>query len=243
MFDSLKWMEHSRPFRHFRAEAVLDPPAYTSFTKNFEHWTAQCPEDYYAGAANYDAKILTIRPEWHSVIPFLNCNFLQSLAEFLKLPFVARTDAAFHSHPVGSRTGWVHTDHCPAWFHEPATETEGLGVPDRRVCDYFTGEPLCAGANPVAYARAATAIFYFGNDQWQARDGGETELSSTQKLGPRTETDLVPPRSNSLIVFECSPHSYHRFIGNNLFERKSFIFWLHDTLASTKERWGNSIFD
>src|SRR5208337_3787 len=87
-----------------------------------------------------------------------------------------RIDGALHSSPKNSRTGWIHTDYCSAWFDESAEDRGGILFPDRTRCQYFDGQPKVADAKPVEYVRAATLIFYCCNDDWRAGDGGETAL-------------------------------------------------------------------
>jgi len=240
------WWEVRDPFRHFEAADVLDEEAYrsvaTSFQKILDATDSGGPAEHRLAqsTSNYDARMLSLQGDLvHSFAPFLTEEWLRSLAALYELPFLARVDAALHSSPRNSRTGWVHTDFCSAWFDEGRKIFPGeLLFPDRSRCNYFEGTAKTADAKPVEYIRALTMIFYLCNNEWKAGDGGETGLYSTAKPTPESMKTLLPPINNRLLLFECSPHSYHRFIANPGRVRNSLILWLHSTVESTESQWG-----
>ena len=71
--------------------------------------------------------------------------------------------------------------------------------------------------------------------------GGETGLYGAGRQTAHTDSALIPPVNNSLILFECTPHSYHRFVANPGMVRNSIVMWLHCTEAHAVERWGEMI--
>ena len=234
-------VEEQRPFRHLRAVDVFAQAKYQSLCDNFRE--RQSSGAFHSGTREYDAEIFALQASSAADFsPLLDRAWLEQLAGFFSLPFEPVVDAALHSSPAGSRTGWIHTDHCSAWFDrsEPSSE-EGLLFPSRRRCEYFTGTVLAADAQPHRFYRSAALIYYLCNDGWTPGDGGETGLYSASKAGGRTQELRVAPINNSLVAFECSPHSYHRFLANPGRRRNSVILWLHLDAKRAAMRWGSAV--
>lgn len=239
------WFVHHRPFRHIRAERVFRNDTYEELVRAFV-----AIKDYGATGAHeearfstrqegYDAQMVAVDQQLASrFVPLFERRWTRFLASLLGLPALAQVDGGLHHIPVNSRSGWIHNDFCSAWFDD------GVGgdivFPDRKKCDYFTGVTKSADARPREYIRAATMIFYLHNDGWRKGSGGETALypASRHDLGTMS---AVAPLSNSLLLFECSPHSYHRLITNPGCPRNSVILWLHDSVESAHSRWGDAV--
>jgi hypothetical protein len=188
----------------------------------------------------YDARMLAMnRSLAPGFKPLFSRPWLQSLAHLVRLPELDRIDGGLHSSPAGSRTGWIHTDLCSGWFDE--SEGAPPPFPRREKVDYFTGAAKSEDARPMEYVRGATMIYYLCNDDWKPGDGGETGLYGSSKVGSRAPCYLLPPLNNTALVFECSPHSYHRFIANPGRERNSIILWLHTTVGKAESMWGDGI--
>lgn len=244
------WWEHKLPFKHFQASNVLSPEEYDKVAKNFMT-ISELPNSKEGGYykltktnANYDALMLGINEEISSrFTPLFSKEFIQLLCNFLSIPFLPRIDAGLHSNLRNSRTGWIHTDFCSAWFDESVTNgiSDELKFPDRKRCEYFTGYSKETDTRPAEYIRAATLIYYLCNDNWQKGDGGETALYGGSTYTEFTNCQLVPPINNSILLFQCTPHSYHRFITNPGRVRNSIIIWLHSTVEFAQSCWGDAI--
>jgi hypothetical protein len=145
---------------------------------------------------------------------------------------------AMHSSPRNSRTGWVHSDYCSVWFDANVVESAPILLGTSQTCDYFSGRPKDPSAQPIEYVRAAALIYYLCNDYWKPKDGGHTALYAASRGDIEQSKESIPPTNNSLLFFECSPHSYHRFVTNPGRARNSIILWLHLPLAEAELRWG-----
>jgi hypothetical protein len=246
--SSGEWWGYSSPFRHWCATEVLDAAAYrrvaTAFNSILET-TAGHKEGPYRlskSTARYDARMLAMNEDLAATFyPFFSDAWISSLHRFLSIPNLGRVDGALHSSPKGSRTGWVHNDLCSGWFDEQRLSASSIVFPDRSRCDYFTGRRKVESAAPREYVRAATMIYYLCNDGWKSGDGGETAFYSAARKYEQTRLKIVPPINNTLLLFECSPHSYHRFLGNPGLTRNSIIFWLHMDATHAVERWGDLV--
>lgn len=242
------WYDVKYPFRHFRASNVLNQKAYSTISSAFSSILypklTDVNNNYKFSKANqrYDALMVAMNPELAALfIPFFSEAFLKMISDFLAIPFLPRIDGGLHSSPKHSRSGWIHTDFCSAWFDESQVTDNAILFPNRSRCDYFTGVAKTSSAKPVEYVRAATLIYYLCNDSWKPGDGGETGVYGSARLTPRTEYDLIKPLNNTLLLFECSPHSYHCFINNPGLVRNSLIMWLHTSVDYAESNWGKSI--
>ncbi len=241
-----EWWVHRYPFRHFRAQSILDPESYgrvcSAFREILEITAGERKGVYRLKQSNpkYDANMLGMSDDLApSFDPFFSWPWLQSLYRLVGLPEVPRIDGGLHSSAQGSRDGWIHSDLCSGWFDE-SPGWQGV-FPNREKCDYFSGQTRSKDAKPVEYVRAATMIFYLCNEGWSQGDGGETGLYGSSRIGSHTPVDLLPPVDNSILLFECSPHSYHRFVTNPGRTRNSIILWLHTRTEQAEAMWGNAI--
>lgn len=246
--SAVAWQESLLPFRHFSANDVFDAPTYQRLGERFSQildTTVGLREGRYKmrpSQGTNDGLVLGLTDHLAAdFAPLFTETWLRSLATLLDLDFLPRIEGALHSNPQGSRTGWIHTDCCSAWFDESSGKPDQLMLPPRGRCSYFTGQPKVAEARPAEYIRAATMIFYLCNDGWETGNGGETAVYSQDCETPDTLVKLIEPRNNSLFLFECSPHSYHRFITNPGQRRNSIILWLHSSVDDAQTRWGDGV--
>lgn len=246
--DEVRWREYSVPFRHFSAADVFDSESYKELSHQFNlilETTAGKRDGLYkmrSAPGNSDGLILGLTDKLAAAFaPLFTEAWLRSLAELLNIKFLPRIEGALHSNPQGSRTGWIHTDCCSAWFDESNCKVDELIFPPRGRCNYFNGKAKNPTAKPTEYIRAATMIFYLCNDGWMPGDGGETGIYNADHEAEASMIKLIQPSNNSLFLFECSPHSYHRFISNPGGTRNSIILWLHTSVEDAETRWGSDI--
>jgi 2OG-Fe(II) oxygenase superfamily len=242
-----QWTAYRCPFFHVRATNVFAPHTYNRLSAEFAgvlgrstDGTTSSPKMVKSQPA-YDALILAMNAQLSGCFaPLFGREWICRLGQLLKLPVTSLIDGALHHVPQGSRSGWLHTDLCSAWFDALAAVEGDVTFADGSRCDYFTGARRTTTAEPKEFVRAATMIYYLNNDDWRQGDGGETGLYSTSRsdLGP---TKFIAPQNNSLILFECSPHSFHRLLGNPGCSRNSIVLWLHATLEFAEARWGDAI--
>jgi hypothetical protein len=247
-FSEGHWQGYRSPFRHWRASNLLGPGSYKHVSSAFAAMleASSCSRDgpyqFAKSSPKYDALILPVDAHLAGLFtPLFSEGWIRSLHEFLSIPETLRIDAALHSSPQGSRTGWIHTDLCSGWFDEASATSNDLLFVNRHACDYFTGRAKNGAAKPREYVRAATLIYYLCNEGWSPGDGGETALYGAAKQREHTEVSRVAPIDNTLLVFECSPHSYHRFLANPGRPRNSIIMWLHASVDDATARWSEAV--
>jgi hypothetical protein len=143
-----------------------------------------------------------------------------------------------HHHAVGSGDGFIHNDFNPVFF--PRASGDGVRSPDQTVCAYKTGAGSLEPSEKAEVVRGAAMIFFLLNDGWQRGDGGETGLFPARDAKVSEPASCCSPENNSLIMFECTPHSFHAYLGKNRQPRTSIIMWIHRTREEAVERYGEA---
>jgi hypothetical protein len=235
------WWIFSSPFPHITAEDVFSPGTYAAlsaaFDLLFESRRRQPGAQFYGSRTSrwFDADIIPfveadkisfpvmLCPEWHKLLA--GCVGVEATADI---------DAGLHHHEPRSANGWIHNDLNPGWF--PSTNNE-VNLSNRDICDYRNGA-VFADCAPIERVRVATMIFFLNNENWEIADGGETGLYESALQPLNYPSKRIPPKNNSLLLFECTPRSYHAFLSNHYKPRNSIILWLHTERERTKAKWG-----
>ena len=223
---------HKYPFLHYTSSEVLSAASHDGLCASAR---LVINSRYVRKAANYDAKMVRLSPvDQEAFRPFLEIDVLSRVADVLQLPFLPYVDAAVHRHAGLSRKGWVHTDYCSAFFDSAGAHGEII-MPSPESVEYFSGRKRSLAARPVELIRAASLIYFLDNEQLGEGNEGSTGLYLS-KTGECQK--MILPESNSLLLFECTPHSWHRFEGLTSGSRSSLILWLHCTPEQARDRWG-----
>ncbi|RJO77268.1 2OG-Fe(II) oxygenase [Nocardia panacis] len=237
LFAHRRWVRRSKPFPHVYARDVFVPEFYARMAEEFARLRRERADAFVPVSANYSAEgfslaglrdgplaLFTSR-EWHDLI-----------ARVARVRATGDMDGSLHHHPPGSPYGWPHNDLNPAWF-----PGEAPGPAEVRLSDATVGIKNGARADGVPARetmRAVAVLFYLANPGWQQGDGGETALY--EYIGDGTQQPLlVPPLDNSLIMFECTPRTWHTFAGGNTRPRNSAVMWLHRPKSEVVQRWGD----
>jgi hypothetical protein len=233
-----RWWRRSVPFPHIVAHNVLHTPVYDSVVRDFEELMSQDGLGYLAAhdihgrtmTADYEGPLsLFISRPWHNM-----------LAKLLAVPATGHMNCGLHQHNVGSASGFPHNDLNPGWFLDYPSES-GIRLAEPATCDYTNGKLIRASEYPVRETvRAAAAIFYLGNLPWVSGDGGATGLYWNASDSIENPAASVPPVNNSMLLFECTPFSYHGFIKNRRHPRNSIVLWLHRPKDDATRRWGGA---
>jgi hypothetical protein len=232
-----RWWRRSYPFTHVVAHDVLRPQVYDEVVDGFRA-LLDAGAGYLSGHGIH-GRTLTRQDEgplglfssraWHDLLGRVTC-----------VPGSGDVNVGLHHHDVGSADGFPHNDLNPAWFLEPEPgDDTGIRLAEPMMCDYLTGRVLApTDRAPRPMVRAAAAIFYLDNPPWAPGDGGGTGVYRNASDPPRQPVAVVPPVSNSMLVFECTPFSFHGFISNRRHPRNSIVMWLHRPRSDVVRRWG-----
>jgi hypothetical protein len=241
-----EWFRNARPYTHVRATNVFSDEVYQRLERSFQtilqdtHAGKEGVPVFRKATSGYDAWMLEMTPSLTPAFePLFSERWMSYLAGVMNVPAAPEVDGALHHIPRGSRSGYIHTDFCSAWF-DAGTRENRPRFPSRRLVDYFSGRPREAVAQPEEFIRIVTMIYYLCNDGWRPDHGGETGLFPTGKAG-MGQVKPCPPLNNSLLLFECSPHSHHALLANLGSDRNSVILWLHCGVDYAISKWGNAV--
>jgi hypothetical protein len=238
-----QWVYGTHPFPHIRVANVFATAAY-------ERLAAACRGVLATGAdrarsarlayygARFDGHIFPFRHGLSGPLSiFVSRAWVDLLACATGVNATADVNGALHHHAKGSKSGFIHKDYSACWFIDQP-RADGVHVSDSGRCDYRTGMTTVPGAIARERVRAVAMIYYLNNPPWAAGDGGETGLYLGADDDVAHPAAAVPPVNNSMLVFECSPNSFHSFISNWRHPRNSVAMWLHRTKESAIARWG-----
>lgn len=174
------------------------------------------------GKYEYDGYVYVPWPEEE---PVLNVFFSVAWNLFFSKLFGLQTglctSMAYHHHPVGNRTGFVHSDFVEKIFSYNDKLSNGVIFRDRTVKKNGTFD---VSSEPILKEwRKIALIYYLGESTWEKAHGGETGLYEMMDNLP---IKYVAPQKNRLLAFEISSRSLHAFQGN-FQPRSSIVQWFH----------------
>ncbi len=211
---------HTEPYLHVVIENFFKPEMYTALCKKFSEVkdrglsdnTKSSDTQFHTFTIDYDGYVFnpagTLDPQNPLRIFYSLAwnNFFSTLfGQFTTF----ETRFAFHHHPAGDRTGFVHHDFVDKPFS-----------PTKRLANGVIYDKADSGNVPKR--RIISLLYYLNNEEWHEGDGGETGIYTPEK----TLIAKVPPKNNTLFAFHISPRSMHAFQGNKK-ERNSFVQWFH----------------
>lgn len=231
------WWRRERPFPHFVAKDVFVDSFYRELVEAFRSILGRgLDRSFIRSARGYDAYICAFPPEVEPPLSvFISRGWHDLLAAMTGVEVTNDVSAALHHHEPRSRDGVVHNDLNPGWFID-RQRADGINSASSTWCDYHHGEPCEPGSTPVCRIRAVAMLYFLNNGPWRAGRGGECALY-TDRDAPEPAAK-VAPIDNSLLVFECTPWSFHRFLSNSAGSRDSVILWLHRDREHALSRWG-----
>ena len=226
-----RWVCRQDPFPHIVARNVFTEDAYRAFVTGFEHALAT----YFA--KNPDSFTMKMSDDRNSPFAmFTSRAWHDMLATLWGIDATGDVDGGLHHHEPGGKGGHVHNDLNPGWF-VGAARSDRVNLPRPAICSYYHGDVAREGVAPRRTVRAVAMLYYLNNPPWRPGDGGETGLYRANDDGVLSPVAVVPPINNSMLLFECTPHSYHSFIASKN-ARNSIIMWLHRPYADAVGRWG-----
>lgn len=231
-----RWVRRNRPFPHVVAREVFVPGFYASLEAEFARITSEHPEAFQRNMTGYDASGADLDHYRHGPFGvFTGRAWHDMIASVAGVRASGDVSASLHHHDPGSASGWPHNDLNPGWFAADPAAPGQVVLPADAPIHYQHGiRPDGVPARETV--RAVSILFYLANPPWSPGDGGETGLFRA----PRADglAAAVPPVNNSLVLFECTPFSWHTFLSNRVSPRNSLVMWLHRDRQTVVDRWG-----
>jgi len=239
--ENRSWSYRVDPFPHVVADRVFLPRAYDELAEAFERRLrgSPGPEQFSRNMPGYDASGLTLTPRTTGALAFfISRGWHDLIAAIFQVEVTGHLSGGLHHHDRGSADGTIHNDLNPGWFAEYQTD-DGIIVSDPSLCDYRTGHTFAPGITACETVRAVAVLFYLDNPEWECGSGGVTGLYASGSDCLHSPAAIVPPHNNSLLAFECTPHSHHAFLSNRRQPRNSIIVWLHRAKSTVIAQWGH----
>ena len=234
-----RWWVHTAPFPHVRAVNVFRPAVYRALAGEFRRWREA--NDGGTALPGHDLQGATVTSAWTGPLClFASRGWHDLVAAVTRVPdATGQVNLGLHRHRPHSKPGFPHTDLNPGWFPGEAEPADGgvvLADPGR--VEYTSGVTRTDTASPVRVVRAVAVLFYLDNPAWTPDHRAETGLYRSARDDPAEPVAAVPPHANSLLAFECTPWSFHGFIGGGTVARNSVVQWLHRPAEAVEQRWG-----
>lgn len=231
-----RWIRRTRPFPHVYVRDVFVTEFYQRLAAEFERVRTERTDLFGPVAEGYGASGVSLARLRNGPLEvFLSRAWHDLIERVAGVPTTGDVEGSVHHHPPGSAPGWPHHDLTPAWFPGTAPGPAAVGLPADDIDPKSGSRP--AGVAARELVRAVAVLFYLGNGEWRPGDGGETGLFAEIGAEPKPAA-LVPPLDNSMLVFECTPRSWHAFLGANSTARNSVVMWLHRPKEEAASRWG-----
>lgn len=239
-----RWRRRISPFPHLIARDVFSEAVYreqvAAFQRIFDRGLVDVADDehFSRSVAGYDVFAFNFHrglSGWLEI--FLSREWHDMIANAVGVKATGDVKGGFHHHGIGSASGRAHNDFNPGWFAGEG-DRYAINLSDHSRCNYHTGATPELEITVRETVRAATLIFYLNNPGWQGGDGGETGFYGSSQDPVEAPCVAIPPIDNSLVLFECTPHSYHAFITNRRRSRNSVIMWIHRRKDEVVRRWG-----
>jgi hypothetical protein len=242
-----RWLRYEQPFPHVLASNVFRPQVFQAMEDEFRGLLARGLSDEPMGndtmfsraMGSYDAYGYNFSQDRAGAFDvLLTPAWCRLLAELFDVKATHHVDFGLHHHLPGSRSGWPHTDLAPGWFADDPPRPDCYTLADHSLVNYQTGRSARRAVPGVTEeVRAVAALIYLANDEWHCGDGGETALFGGAGGDRALPAKKVPPINNSVLIFECTPFSFHTFLSNGRSPRNSLIMWLHRSKNEVMHRW------
>ncbi len=239
-----RWWQHDRPWTYWVAEDVFQANVFAEMEAQFrsvlDRGFGESAEAtrFSRNMPNSSAFGWNLPPDVDGPLSILYSRaWHDMLVELTGVSSTRDVNAALHHHQPASPNGSVHRDVGSGWFSDQP-RADGINPMDLSRCGYTSGTVFDEGAVAREVVRSLTMIFYLGNPHWSQGEGGETGLYRLA-ADPIDQPALrVPPKNNSILIFENKLDSYHSFLTNPRLPRNSAILWLHRSKEEAVKRWG-----
>ena len=240
-----RWIRCTNPFPHIRASDVFDPVFYENLEQAFlsilDRGLSENQDStrFARSIRGYDAYSYAFTKHLEDPLRmFISQAWHDLLAGIARVNATGDINGGLHHHLPGSDFGRIHNDFNPGWFIDDSVQG-WPNVSDPNICNYWNGSTTVPNRPARETVRAVAMLFYLSNPKWAPGEGGETGLYDNIAQPIDNPALAVPPINNSLLVFECTPYSYHSFLRNTRNCRNSVILWLHRSKSEAVERWGD----
>jgi hypothetical protein len=228
------WLRFEDPFPHVVAPSVFKPELAAELEREVRNIVAGPGGLRHFGW--YDASSVGFSPDMPGALSvFISRAWHDFIAAFMAVPATGHVNGGIHHHAIGSANGFVHNDLNPVFFDDSEEE---IILPSRDRVSYTQGTAFSVGARPLEVVRCTALLYYLANPPWRLGDGGETGLYDVFNHHICNARRRIPPINNSMLLFNCTPSSFHSFLANRRHPRNCIVMWLHAERQEMAKRFG-----
>ena len=219
------------PFPHIVVDNLFNEKTYEGLLKHFQSvldrgFSEQDdPTRFHPfldlhGDYAYDGYVYVPRPEEDKALTLLfSVAWNMLFSKLFGQPTSWCTTVAYHHHPPGDRTGFVHHDYATKIFSLNNRLPNGVIFHERDKAPAISQNNV-----PLLKERRGIALLYYlGDNAWEQGDGGETGLYLSKGESP---VKLIAPKNNRLLAFHISLKSFHA-LQETFKPRSSIVQWFH----------------
>jgi hypothetical protein len=235
-----RWWRHRQPFPHVQAVNVFQPEVYLALEDAFLAWLSDSgggrPLD------GHDLQGTTLTGKFDGPLRlFASSGWRDFVTGAMNTEVTCHVNLGLHHHRAYSDAGFPHTDLNPGFFPDEKGAGSGVVLADPARVEYTSGRTSDPRQPVAEVVRAVAVLFYLANPPWLAEHENCTGLYHAHGDSPADAVATVPPHSNSLLAFECTPWSFHGFQSGGSVGRNSVVQWFHRPTETVSERWGDHV--
>lgn len=243
ILENRKWLRHEWPFTYISAKDVFKSDYYYALTAQvkeiLDRGLSEVPDRgrFSRNMSGYDSYGIGFSKSTQGPLAvFLSSSWRDTISNLFGIGITPYIFAGSHHHTIDSADGFIHNDFNPSWF--PHADNQDIQIPNNEICSYKTGAGPLRDSEKVQVVRGVAVLFFLLNDGWQQEDGGEIGLFTSSQSKVTEPALCCPPINNSLVAFECTPHSFHSFLKNKRISRTSIIMWVHRPIEEAVQKFG-----
>ena len=231
----VKVITYTEPYNHVIIENLLNEEIYEKMCKKFPEYISRVeksPIKIGDTDLTYDARIYSLIDQdcndgYDFFVSELWKDFVSNIFE---IELNQHITYSLHHHTAPSRSGHVHADLSICSVIQDDSKKIKLSGDCLYNDDTEDLQP-----HTQKTMRTIASLYYFNNkvDNWQESDGGGTGMYANYNFDSFIKQ--VPPKNNSLFMFQIGADSYHGFMAAN-FDRSSMVQWFHSDIPSFLER-------
>ncbi len=168
--------------------------------------------------------------------------WIEFFSKLFGVPLTKNVSITFHSQVFGSKPFSAHNDYCYVGMPKSKPGDDNVKQLFYDAPYFISGPQEAKDLNLDLQMRSVIGIFYLDNPDYVEGNGGETGLyESYEGYLQNNPVKLIPPISNSMLIFETTPDSFHTYVPNKAKYRNTLLFWLHSDADLKMKRFHGAV--
>ena len=229
------------PFPHVYIQNALKEEFYTVLCKYFNQVLLRGivpsteplnPSKFQKFSYGYDASFWQPPPDiGYPINAFYEPIWVEFLSKLFNIPLTNHISLTLHHQVYDSKPFAAHNDYCLVGMSKCKGPSDKLQQYHFETPYFIKSVEEGQSLNLDIQMRSVVALFYINNLPWEEGKGGETALyEQYADYVAHKPFKKIPPISNSVLMFETTPETFHTYLPNFSKFRNTLIFWLHSDM-------------